>query len=112
MRREELIGEIEEHIRRSSGARREWFMGTAKDACSAFLRRHLEADLGDGLIYREAFTADAGRAIQHHFVHDCGLQPDLNTAPRRGKIAFAYRKTAPAQPETRRAHPRFRKLAA
>jgi hypothetical protein len=87
-------------------------MGTAKDACSAFLRRHLESDLGDGLIYREAFTADAARATQHHFVHDCGLQTDLNTAPGRGKIAFAYRKTAPAHPETRRAHPRFRKLAA
>jgi hypothetical protein len=90
--------EIEEHNRRSGGARREWFMGTAKNARSPFFRRHLEADLGDGLIYREAFAADAGRAIQHHFVHDCGLQPDLNTAPGRGKIAFAYRKTCPSPP--------------
>jgi hypothetical protein len=82
MRREELIGEIEEHIRRSGGARREWFMGTAKDARSPFFHQHLEADLGDGLIYREAFTTDAARAIQHHFVYDCGLQPDLNTTPK------------------------------
>jgi hypothetical protein len=31
-------------------------VGTAKDARGPFFRRHLVADLGDGLIYREAFT--------------------------------------------------------
>jgi hypothetical protein len=45
-------------------------------------------------------------------VHDCGLQPRLNAAPEPGKIAFAYRKTAPAHPETHSVHPTFRKLAA
>jgi len=43
---------------------------------------------GDGLIYRETFTADAVRAIQDHLVHDCGRAPDLTTAPDVGKIAF------------------------
>jgi hypothetical protein len=43
----------------------------------------------------------AARTIQHHLVHDSGPQPDPNTPPERGKIAFAYRKTAPAHPETR-----------
>jgi hypothetical protein len=69
------------------------------------------SQLGDGLIYREAFTVDAARTIQHHLVHDSGPQPDPNTAPECGKIAFAYRKTPPAHPETRSVHPTFRKLA-
>jgi hypothetical protein len=70
------------------------------------------AELGDGLIYREALTADAARAIQHQLVHGWGLQPRLNTAPEPGEIAFADRKTAPPHPQTRRVHPTFRKLAA
>jgi hypothetical protein len=70
------------------------------------------AELGVRLIYREAFTVDAARAIQQHLVHDGGLQPTSISALKPGRIAFAYPKTAPAHPETRSAHPTFRKLAA
>jgi hypothetical protein len=87
-------------------------VGTAKDARGPFFRSRLVAELGDGLIYREAFTVAATRTIQHHLVRGWRLQPDLNTAPEPAKIALAYRKTAPAHPETRSVHPTFRKLAA
>jgi hypothetical protein len=109
---EEIVDEIKRNIRKFGGKFSDWRVGTAKDARGPCFQSRLVAELRDGLIYREAFTADAARAIQHHFVHDCGLQPDLTTAPGRGKIAFAYPKTAPAHPETRSVHPTFRKLAA
>jgi hypothetical protein len=51
----EIIEEIERHIRKFGGEHGEWCVGTAKDARAPFFRRHLAADLGDGLIYREAF---------------------------------------------------------
>ena len=54
--RDEIIEDIERHIRKFGGERSEWCVGTAKDARGPFFRRHLVADLGDGLIYREAFT--------------------------------------------------------
>jgi len=55
MNHEEIIEEIEGHIRKFGGEFGEWCVGTAKDSRGPFFRRHLAADLGDGLIYREAF---------------------------------------------------------
>ena len=51
--REELIEEIEHHIRKSGGRFGEWSIGTAKDCRGPFFERHLVSDLGDGLAYRE-----------------------------------------------------------
>jgi tetrahydromethanopterin S-methyltransferase subunit H len=53
--REELIEEIESHIRKFGGRFGEWPIGTAKDCRGPFFQRHLVADLGDGLTDREAF---------------------------------------------------------
>jgi len=61
--REELIEEIEYHIRKSGGRFGEWSIGTAKDCRGPFFQRHLVADLGDGLTYREAFR----KVISHQF---------------------------------------------
>jgi hypothetical protein len=53
--RDEIIADFEGHIRKFGGALGEWCVGTAKDRHGTFFQRHLVADLGDGLIYREAF---------------------------------------------------------
>jgi hypothetical protein len=95
--RQDIIADIEQQIRRVGGAPGEWCVGTAKDPRGPFFQNHLVADLGDGLIYREAFTLSAAQAIRDHFVNDCGLELDLEDAPESGKIVFVYRKTAPAQ---------------
>jgi len=71
---EEIIEEIERHIRKLGGERSEWCAGTAKDARAPFFRRHLAADLGDGLIYREAFTTSAAEQVIDHLVNACGLR--------------------------------------
>ena len=59
--------------KRFCGGMGEWCVGTAKDPRGPFFQNHLVADLGDGLIYREAFTLSAAQAIRDHFVNDCGL---------------------------------------
>ena len=89
----EIIEEIEGHIRRFGGEQSEWCVGTAKDARAPFFRRHLAADLGDGLIYREAFTTTAADQVIDHLVNACGLRPDRDAAPEPGKIVFVYRQT-------------------
>src|SRR5208337_1737242 len=73
---EEMIEEIEGHIRKFGGEFGEWCVGTAKDSRGPFFRRHLAADLGDGLIYREAFTTSAASQVVDHLVNDRGLQLD------------------------------------
>ena len=101
---EEMIEEIEGHIRKFGGGFGDWCVGTAKDSRGPFFRRHLAADLGDGLIYREAFTTSAASQVIDHLVNDRGLQLDQE-AERcsalqgaiavSGKIVFVYRKTPP-----------------
>jgi hypothetical protein len=50
---EEIIEEIEGQIRKLGGAFGEWCVGTAKDARASFFRRHLVADLGDGMMKKK-----------------------------------------------------------
>jgi hypothetical protein len=78
-------------------------VGTAKDSRGTFFQRHREADLGDGLTYREAFTTGAAQAVITHLVNDRGLEPHRDAANEAerpsalqepGKIVFVYRKTA------------------
>jgi hypothetical protein len=87
---EEMIEEIEGHIRKFGGEFGEWCVGTAKDSRGPFFRRHLAADLGDGLAYREAFTTTAAQAVVDHLVNDGGLAFDGDSVPEPGKIVFVY----------------------
>ena len=91
---DEIIEEIEGHIRKFGGGFGEWCVGTAKDSRGPFFRRHLAADLGDGLAYREAFTTTAAQAVVDHLVNDRGLKLDLDAVPgavaEPGKIVFVY----------------------
>ena len=89
---EEIIEDLEDHIRKFGGERSEWCVGTAKDARAPFFRRHLAADLGDGLIYRGAFTTSAADQVIDHMVHHGGLRPGGASVPESGKIVFVYHK--------------------
>jgi hypothetical protein len=101
--REDMIEDLERHIRKSGGELSEWCAGTAKDASAPFFQRHLAAELGDGLAYREAYTSGAADAVIEHLVQRDGLRPDRDAVPERGKIVFVYRSPAitPTQQSTR-----------
>jgi hypothetical protein len=110
----EIIEEITAHIGKSGGNAGEWCVGTAKDARGPFFRRHLVADLHDGLLYREAFTTTAADQVIDQLVKNCSLQrafshqlsavsqgfsqaPEAagqpDAAPEPGKLVFVYRPT-------------------
>ena len=114
---EEIIAEIQDHIRKLGGSASDWCVGTAKDSCGPFFASHRVAERDDGLIYREAFTTSSAAAVRDYLVNDCGLRLDLEDVPEPGRIVFAYRKTAPAdaahvKPTPASERPIFRKRAA
>ena len=109
---EEIIEEIERHIRKFGGEHSQWCVGTAKDARAPFFRRHLAADLGDGLIYREAFTTTAADEVIDHLVNACGLHLDHDSVPEPGKIVFVYRQPVASDPPSQDDQPASAKLAA
>jgi hypothetical protein len=92
-----IIEDLEGHIRKFGGGLGEWCVGTAKDSRGPFFRRHLAADLGDGLAYREAYTTNAAQAVVAHLVNDRGLEPDRDAVAEPGRLVFVYRKTPPAR---------------
>ena len=92
---QEFIEDIEGQIRKCHGAWEEWSVGTAKDSRGPFFQRHREADLGDGLAYREAYTTTAAETVVEHMVNNRGLAIDRDAAPEPGKIVFVYRRTSP-----------------
>ena len=109
---EEIIEELEEHIRKFGGGFGEWCVGTAKDPRAPFFRRHFAADSGDGLAYREAYTTSAADQVVDRLVNACGLRLDRDSVPEPGKIVFVYRKTVPASTTLRSDHATLAKAAA
>ena len=89
--REDMIEDLERHIRKSGGALSEWCVGASKDARAPFFHRHEAAELGDGLAYREAYTTSAADAVIEHLVKSDGLREDHEAVPEPGKIVFVYR---------------------
>jgi hypothetical protein len=89
--REDMIEDLELHMRKSGGVLSEWCVGAAKDARAPFFQRHLAADLGDGLAYREAYTSSAADAVIEHLVKSDGLRQDREAVPESGRIVFVYR---------------------
>ena len=92
MSRGDIIEDLELHIRRSGGQLGGWWAGTAKDAYAPFFERHLAAELGDGLSYREAYTTNAAAEVIEHLVNKDGLRLDRDSVPEAGKIVFVYRR--------------------
>ena len=114
---EEIIAEIQDHMRKLGGSASDWCVGTAKDSRGPFFASHRVAERDDGLIYREAFTAASAEAVRDYLVKECGLRLDLEDVPEAGRIVFAYRKTepahpAPVNPTPATDHPAFPKRAA
>jgi len=92
MSREDIIEDLELHIRKSGKDLTDWCVGTAKDAHAPFFERHLAVELGDGLSYREAYTTDAAAEVIEHLVNQDGLRLDREAVPEPGKIVFVYRR--------------------
>ncbi len=67
----EIISEIQNHIRKVGGAFADWCVGTAKDPRSPFFESHRVAEKSDGLIYREAFTASGAQAASPAWIPAC-----------------------------------------
>ena len=97
----DIMDEVDAHIRKFGGDYQEWCVGTAKDSQAPFFRRHLEADLGDQLMYREAYTTYAADEVTERLVQGCGLRPDRASVPQPGRIVFVYRSPAVAHAATR-----------
>ena len=99
----EIIEDVEGQIRKCGGRWSEWYVGTAKDSRGPYFRRHLAADLVDGLIYREAYTTSAAQAVMEDQVNAHGMEFDASPFPSPAKSYSSNAKPHPpirARPAT------------
>ena len=85
----DIMDEIEAHMRKFGGDFGEWCVGTAKDCQGPFFLRHEEPDQ---MIYREAYTPYAADEVAERLVQGWGLGLDQQAPRERGPIVFVYRK--------------------
>ena len=85
----DIIEEIDAHIRRCGGEFGQWSVGTAKDSEGASLRCHREQHPEERLIYREAYTPYAAAEAMERLVEGYGLRADPGSAS--GSVVYVYR---------------------
>ena len=100
----EIVEDMLEHIRQAGGEFREWRVGTAPDKGTGGLGlgagernpQHAEADFGDGLLCREAYTTFAAEEVAERLA-GFGLKREHATTSNpaavvhSGKTVFVYR---------------------
>ena len=105
----DMVEDMLAHIREPGGDFSEWCVGTARDREALLARskaaqpvarsgqgagqaeRHATGDLGEGLIWREAYTPYAAADVAERLA-DCDLRPDRASVPAPGYIVFVYRR--------------------
>jgi len=70
----DIMDDVEAHIRKFGGDFGEWCVGTAKDCHGPFFLRQQEQGCGDQMIYREAYTPYAADEVAERLVRGCGLR--------------------------------------
>ena len=96
--RSDIVEDVLAHIRELGGDFSEWCVGTARDREALLARskaaqpvpdlakapgqaeRHAAGDLGEGLIWREAYTPYAAADVAERLA-DCDLRPDRASVP-------------------------------
>ncbi len=91
-RKDEIIADIDEHIRGGGGGYAAWCVGVASDPESPLFRTHLVDEMHDGWIYREAFTAESARAVRDYFVRVCGTETDTGPGEEGGRYVYVYKR--------------------
>ena len=87
----EIIAEIDEHVRKNGGEYVAWCVGIAHDPESELFRIHEIEEFNDLWIYREAYTVDAARAVRDHFAQVRGTEPGVGPEREDGRFVYVYK---------------------
>lgn len=87
----QVVAEIEAHIRQCGGTFRQWYVGIAANARNRLFSDHRVRETNDAWIYREAGTHQTARQIEDYFVNRLGTRGGTGGGSAASRLVYAYK---------------------
>lgn len=87
----QIVAEIEAHIRKCGGIFRQWYVGIATDARDRLFNDHRVREKGDAWIFRPAGTHQMARHTEDHFVNRLGTCGGTGGGGGATRTVYAYK---------------------
>lgn len=95
--KEEIIREINDHIKKKGSGYSSWYVGISKDARDR-LNQHGVPEKDAWFIYRQAASSSIAREIEDYFVNTLGTDGGPGGGDETADMVYAYSKTANTNP--------------
>ncbi|MBA7691808.1 hypothetical protein ES703_100362 [subsurface metagenome] len=95
---QEIIDDINMHIKRCGGSYNAWYIGISKDALDRLLNGHKVKEKKDAWIYRKASSSEVARDIEGHFISTLGTDGETGGGDDKTNMVYAYKKSAHTNP--------------
>ena len=96
--KEEIIADINMHIKRCGGNYSDWYVGISKDARDRLFNAHKVREKKDAWIYRKASSSQIARDIEDHFVRILCTDGEIGGGDDKTDMVYAYKKGAHTHP--------------
>ena len=91
--KEQVIADIEAHIRNEGGTIGTWYVGIATDARKRLFNDHNVSEAGGSWIYRQATSSDTARTVETYF-HNKGAKGGPGGGDSGTDYVYAYKITS------------------
>lgn len=92
--KQEIINDIDGHIKKEGGGYKTWYVGISKDAKDRLFNGHSVKEQGDWWVYRQATSSSAAREIEKYFLEVKGTDGGPGGGENDADYVYAYKKTA------------------
>lgn len=96
--KQEIIDDINTHIRKSGGGYSVWYIGISKDAKDRLFNGHSVKEKKDAWIYRTASSSQVAREIEDYFVNTLNIGGDTGGGDNTSDMIYAYKKAVHTNP--------------
>ena len=96
--KQEIISDLDAHIKDSGGGYPAWYVGIASDARDRLFSDHKVKEEGDSWIFRQASFSAVAREIQDYFVNTLGTGGGAGRGVVFTDMVYAYKKAPHTDP--------------
>ncbi len=96
--KQQIINDINNHIRKEGGGYRDWYVGISRDARGRLFNNHNVSEDNGWWIYRTADSSSAAREIESYFVNTLGMDGGTGGGDYYSNQVYAYKKTSFTNP--------------
>lgn len=96
--KQEIIADINEHIRKGGGGYSAWYVGISQDARDRLFNAHNVKEKGDWWIHRQCSSAGVAREIEAYYINTLGTDGGTGGGDETADMVYAYKKAVHTNP--------------